>query len=142
MSDGRFPIEGGCFCGAIRFRVKGPIKGVVHCHCRMCQRSGGASHMTWVTLAKADFDLLQGRVTQFRSSEHGERGFCAACGTPLTFWSRHAAEDLDVTVGSFDHPEMFRPQRHIYVSSRLPWLRLDEGLPEHDTQSNGTESTN
>ena len=57
------------------------------------------------------------------------RSFCPQCGTALTFRSGPDSEEVDVTVCSFDHPEMVTPTDHIWVEDRLPWIKLADGLP-------------
>ncbi|MFQ5775190.1 MAG: GFA family protein [Kiloniellaceae bacterium] len=123
--------EGGCLCGAVRYRIDGPIDSVVHCHCSMCRRASGAPVVTWLTVAADRFALTKGEPVRFKSSDHGERGFCPTCGAQITFVTRHRPQEVDVTVGSLDHPEAHPAERHIWTSSRLPWLRLDEELPAY-----------
>ena len=57
--------------------------------------------------------------------------FCPNCGGQL-FWE-YAAESnvIYLTVGSLDQPERFEPELHVWTSSRVPWLRLEDKLPEH-----------
>lgn len=123
--------SGGCQCGKIRYAVTGEIPSVAHCHCTMCRRSTGGTVMTWATVPRARFAYTQGEPAVYRSSEHGRRQFCPTCGTHLVFLSDHAPESLDITLGSFDEPGRFPPDRHIWTESRLPWLTLDPQLPAH-----------
>jgi hypothetical protein len=124
-------VEGGCLCGAVRYRVPLPFQGVIaHCHCTMCRRSSGAAAQTWLTVRTQDFVLTRGACRIYQSSEHGQRGFCAACGSQLTFHSSKQPDVIDVTIGSLDTPERFAPALHIWTETRLPWLRLDEHLPD------------
>ncbi|MBB3706664.1 GFA family protein [Aminobacter aminovorans] len=58
-----------------------------------------------------------------------KRGFCAECGTTVLS-GRESAGVLAVTSGSLDDPGLFRPTMHIWVSSKQPWLKLDDGLPQ------------
>lgn len=121
--------EGGCLCGAIRTRITGPIESVVHCHCRLCQRANGAAVVTWVTVPEKRFTLTKGTLARYPSSDHGERGFCGACGTQITFSTSRDPGSIDITLGSLDHPERHPADRHIWTESRLPWLHLDAHLP-------------
>ena len=59
------------------------------------------------------------------------RSFCAECGTPLTFMTGPDADEIDVTVASFDRPNAVSPADHIWVEDRLPWIRLADELPEY-----------
>ena len=123
--------EGGCLCGAIRYRVDGPIESVSHCHCAMCRRSSGALVVTWFTVARGRFALTAGELARWSSSENAERTFCPSCGAQITFWSTRHTDEIDVTLGSLDHPERHPADRHVWVESKVPWLRLDEALPAH-----------
>ena len=84
MSETDAPVyEGGCLCGAVRYRIDGPVEAGAHCHCVMCRRAAGAPVVTWITAPVDRFNLTRGELKTYRSSEHGERRFCAACGTQV-----------------------------------------------------------
>ena len=123
--------EGGCLCGKVRHRITGPIESVCHCHCSMCRRSSGGTVVTWVTVPADRFAFTRGKPALYRSSAKGERRFCRDCGTQLTFWSEDPPGNIDVTLATLDHPENHPADRHIWTSSRLAWLHLDEHLPGH-----------
>jgi len=121
--------EGGCLCGALGYRITGPLGPSVHCHCRLCQRATGAPVVTRVSFPATRFAVTRGTLAEYASSSHGRRQFCAACGTQIAFRTSRRPDDIDVTVASLDHPEEHAPGSHIWTESRLPWLRLDEDLP-------------
>ena len=124
---------GGCLCGAVRYRITGPVRDdAAHCHCSLCRRASGAIAVTWCTVAPTDFVWTEGAPSLYRSSEKGERRFCGTCGTPLTFFHADHPDDLDITIASLDRPEAMPPVRHIWTASRLPWLTLDPHLPESE----------
>jgi len=123
--------EGGCLCGAVRYRVAGPLGDAVYCHCALCRRANAAPAVPWITVPPARFALTAGAPASYRSSDHGTRAFCAACGTQLTFRTTQRPDDVDVTLCSLDRPQDATPAYHIWSESRLPWLRLDEHLPAH-----------
>jgi hypothetical protein len=129
MSDVR-TLEGGCLCGAVRYRIAGPLGEQTHCHCTLCRRASGAPVVTWVTVAPGDFTLTRGRLRKYRSTPQGERGFCAACGSQITFDALNLPGELDVTAATLDDPEAVRPESHIWTSSRIGWLVMNDGLPE------------
>lgn len=124
--------DGGCLCGALRYRITGPIESVVHCHCAMCRRASGAPVVTWVTVTTDRFAVTKGAPATYKSSDHGERGFCSTCGAQLTFRSTHRPDDVDVTLGTLDRPEGLAASHHIWTASRLPRIRIDEHLPAHE----------
>jgi hypothetical protein len=124
--------EGGCLCGAVRYRLTATPTPSTHCHCTMCRRASGAPVVTWTTVPRDRFRLVQGEPVIYCSSADAERRFCGRCGSPLTFWSARCPDDIDVTVGTLDRPDDVPPDHHIFVSSRLAWLHLDETLPEYE----------
>jgi len=99
------------------------------CHCRLCQRSIGAAFNARL-LMPLDGVTLSGPLGRFSSSPGLSRGFCTQCGTSL-FTERAGAGIIGLTCGSLDSPEGFRPTEHIWTSSRQPWLKLDDGLPQY-----------
>jgi hypothetical protein len=129
--------EGGCLCGAVRYRAEtGPVN-VNHCHCRMCQRASGAPVVTWATFPVAKFKWTKGAPTIRRSSDIAVRGFCSACGTAL-LWQSDAHPDLiDITAGSLDRPETIAPQEHLWTESALPWLTIEDDLPRYRRSRGG-----
>jgi hypothetical protein len=123
--------DGGCACGAIRYRVEGrPLVSSV-CHCRTCRRTAGAPLVPWVTFPAARFALLRGKPGELRSSPPVVRTFCRDCGTPLTYVHSDRPAELDVTACSLDDPDAFPPTHHGWGDHRVKWLRLDDGLPVH-----------
>jgi hypothetical protein len=121
-------MEGGCFCGFVRYRVDGAIFNETNCHCAVCRRASGAPFVAWFSVPSTGFRLMSGEPTVFRSSDHGTRAFCPRCGTALTFQSSRCPDELDVTICSLDDPEGAPPKDHTRVSSKLSWVRLDDQL--------------
>jgi hypothetical protein len=130
-------LEGGCLCGAVRYRVTGKPYHLTHCHCGTCRRAGGAAFVTWFSVKPDEFQLLQGVPTEFASSARVIRSFCSKCGTPLTYRLVAQSEEIDITLCSLDQPEALTPEDHTWMSSRLPWVRLCDGLPQHPRARQG-----
>ncbi|MEM9531456.1 MAG: GFA family protein [Pseudomonadota bacterium] len=116
---------GGCFCGAVRYRLNAAPTHTTNCHCRMCQQTSGAPYVTWTSVPRSAFELLSGAPRTFKSSSFAERWFCGQCGTPLVFLSDRHPQELDVTVASLDRPDRHAPQREIHGESQLPWVKSD-----------------
>jgi GNAT superfamily N-acetyltransferase len=123
--------QGGCFCGALRYRIAAAPLEVSHCHCSICRRTSGAPFVTWATVPAEAFAFTSGVAAALRSTARARRTFCAACGTPLTFQLTAQPGWIDVTVGSLDDAEAVRPDSHIWTASQLSWLHLDDDLPRH-----------
>lgn len=123
------PLEGGCLCGDVRYRIDVPPSEVVHCHCGLCRRSAGAAFVTWLSVRADAFRYTAGAPAAYRSSPRAVREHCARCGTSLSFRFDSPGDSIDVTAASLDRPELAEPGWHIWLESRLPWIRLDDGLP-------------
>jgi heme-degrading monooxygenase HmoA len=123
------PFEGGCFCGSVRYRATGRPYDTSICHCSICRRTSGAPMVGWTTFETSELSWLKGQPRRFSSSQKAERSFCSECGTALTFVLAQHPERTDVTLASLDHPERLTPLDHIHTSSRIPWVRLADGLP-------------
>jgi hypothetical protein len=121
--------EGGCLCGAVRYRAAGAGGHPTLCHCGSCRRASGAPVVAWVTFPRQDFAFTRGTPVRYRSSPPVVRSFCGACGTALTYERADFPEAVDVTTASLDEPERFAPADHTWDAHRLPWLRLSDDLP-------------
>ncbi len=136
----RKPIyTGGCQCGAVRYALFAePQAGI--CHCRMCQKAVGGPFMAWAMVPSADFAWTRGQAATFRSSSAATRGFCARCGTPLSFHYDRKPDHFDVTIGSLDQPGQVPPRVALGVENRLPWCDPETlaALPGHDTGALGS----
>lgn len=124
-------VEGGCLCGAVRYRIEGAPLHADYCHCRLCQRSTGAPVVAWGTWPAERLAWLTGEPMTFASSEKGVRTFCPSCGTQLTFVHADAPALVDVTLASLDDPARFEPQSHGWTASRIPWLDTRDDLPRY-----------
>jgi hypothetical protein len=91
----------------------------------MCQRAVGNAFAPFVTARGLRW--LAAEPKRFRSSNQVQRGFCAQCGTPLTYERDDAAPE--VTIASLDEPSRVPPVIQVGVESRLPWCETLNGLP-------------
>jgi hypothetical protein len=128
-----FTHTGGCQCGAVRYEIRGPLENSHVCHCRMCQRATGGLFAALVGCTKDRIAWTKGAPTFFVSSNVARRGFCAACGTPLTFAYDDAAARFYVTIGSLDDPQAAPVKIQYGVESRIPWVRFCEDVPGEAT---------
>ena len=124
MSEGA--MTGGCQCGAVRFSAKLPLGRASLCHCRMCQKATGGLFAPFVSAASG-LTWTHGQPAHFRSSNRVRRGFCAACGTPLTF--EPDMGPVELSIGAFDDPAAIPPTIQHDLSARLPWFEDLAGLP-------------
>jgi len=129
-----FPMEGGCTCRAVRYRMAtGPL--FVHCcHCRWCQRETGASFALNAMIEADRVTLLQGELEVVNTPSNSGKGQkivrCAKCRVAV--WSNYAgAGDAIhfVRVGTLDEPDRLPPDIHIFTSSKQPWVTIPAGTP-------------
>lgn len=123
---------GGCQCGAVRFRVEGALGDASVCHCRMCQKASGNFYLPLVSVRDAALSWTRGEPKRFRSSNHGYRGFCADCGTPLTY---EAPDGVALTVAAFDDPAAIAPRIQWGIEAKLPYVDTIPDLPGEDTMA-------
>ena len=136
MTDASKPVlTGGCQCGAVRFALTATPNKVSICHCRMCQKASGAPFASFADINRTDFAWTKGQPSFFRSSTIADRGYCAACGTPLSF-GRIDGDLIEIITGTFDRPDRMVPTRQYGTESRLGWVVGIANLPSQTTQQN------
>jgi len=118
--------RGGCLCGAVRYRVTGPLRAVLACHCQQCRKTSG--HHVAATAAPRDAVAIEGAVTWYASSAQARRGFCGTCGSNL-FWDGGDA-DLSIFAGTLNGPTGLRTSGHIYCADKGDYYTLTDGLPQ------------
>ena len=135
MSETRKPIlSGGCQCGAVRYSLYAMPERSGICHCRMCQKAVGGPFSAWAAVNYADIAWTRDPPSLFASSSAAERGFCARCGTPLTFRYRKRPDHISVSIGSLDNPAAVSPRLVMGIESRLDWCAsLLAGAPASAT---------
>ena len=129
------PMTGGCLCGAVRYEARLDKREGYYCHCRMCQLAFGNTRAAFANVRKDQVVWSGDPPTRYASSKIALRGFCGHCGTPLSF-EYVASDRMDLSVGSFDHPEALRPVTHFGVESRIPSWDVPDGLPEERVDQN------
>lgn len=123
-------LEGGCLCGAVRFVARGTPVNVRVCHCRLCQKATGQPFFARALYSEAAV-TVSGETMRYASSEALWRVSCPACGTRL-FAHRPSAGRISAGLGTFDEPNVLRPDCHMFVAHKLDWLTLDDGLPQFE----------
>ena len=129
---------GGCQCGAVRYELAKPPRRASICHCRMCQKATGSYFEPLANVELKDFEVTRGELALYRSSPVAERGFCAKCGSPLTFRYTEL-DDISVTIPSLDDPDAVPPTKqfgmeartaHWHTLSDLPGETTDQSMPQ------------
>jgi hypothetical protein len=129
-----FPIEGGCDCRAVRYRMESPPLFVHCCHCRWCQRESGAS-FALNAMIEADRVANLGIEPEVvdTPSESGSGQKIARCPKcRVAVWSNYAGAGpvvKFVRVGTLDDPDLLPPDIHIFTQTKQPWVQLPAGTP-------------
>ena len=119
---------GSCLCGAVTYRVSGPLRPVIACHCAQCRKTSG--HHVAATSALRDSVQIDGKVHWYQSSEKARRGFCPVCGSNL-FWDG-PGDNLSIFAGALDAPTGLKLSGHIYCADKGDYYGIDDGLPTAD----------
>lgn len=134
MTEKENNYEGGCTCGAIRYRMESKPLFVHCCHCHWCQRETGTSYALNAIIEADRLTILQGEpmmVLTPSSSGKGQKIWrCPACRVAL--WSNYsgAGDSLNfVRVGTLDEACRLSPDIHIFTASKQPWVVVPEGQP-------------
>lgn len=119
MSAQRTPaLTGGCQCGAVRYALYAVPTDPHICHCRMCQKAFGSYFAPLAGVDRTDFAWTRGAPKTYFSSDVTERGFCADCGTPLSFrWVDR--NFIAVSLGSLDDPNALKPIDQCGLESKV-----------------------
>lgn len=128
MTDQQF---GACLCGRVRFMTKGPLRGVVYCHCGQCRKQTG--HYLAATDVRDENIVIEGgdNLTWFAASEHAQRGFCKSCGS-IMFWKRNGSDKVSVTAGVFTEPTGLVSECHIFVADKGDYYDITDDLPQFE----------
>jgi hypothetical protein len=123
-------MTGGCQCGRVRYAVEADPAEAYLCHCKMCQRATGGVAAAFVGVQLASITWV-GEPDWYDSSPIARRPFCSHCGSPLGFRFTEGSSKMDLTIGSFDDPSVFRPKHHFAAESlHEAWLDTS-ALPRH-----------
>lgn len=115
--------SGGCQCGAVRYRVDS-LGGASICHCRMCQKAFGSFYAPLVTAHSLQW--TRGEPKYFESSSKVTRGFCADCGTPMTYdWGG----EVEIAIATLDNPALAAPVVQVNESDKLSFVDKLHKLP-------------
>lgn len=131
---GDFPLEGGCACGVVRYRMESTPLIVHCCHCHWCQReSGGAFALNALIESDRVSDLGEAPALVNTPSASGMGQIIARCPhCQVAVWSHYAGSGILVRfirVGTLDKASLLPPDIHIFTASKQPWVVLPEGVP-------------
>ena len=125
-------LEGGCYCGAVRYLAEGEPMMKGQCHCRECQYITGGAPNLFILMPVGGFEYTRGKPKTFTRSDLERpvtREFCAECGTHLITRVPGLAAVV-VKVGSLDDPGLFgSPQLAMFTIDKQAFHHIPVGLP-------------
>lgn len=130
-------IEGGCGCGAVRYRMLDQPIFVNNCHCRLCQKQTGTGSAVNAFIETARIEHLSGELTahELRTGSGGVQTVfrCALCGTPVwSYYPRLGNTAAGVRVGTLDDPSAIQLDAAVFVADRPSWAPLPERVPSFE----------
>jgi hypothetical protein len=129
--------EGGCLCGAIRYRVRGePVRAQV-CHCTFCQRRTGSAFALVIVFDENQVDMTGTALTQYEHrSDESNRWirihFCNRCGTTVIATLEKDPTIRIVSGGTFDDPNWYNIDRHIWTRSAHHWTAFPPDVDKYE----------
>jgi hypothetical protein len=128
-------LEGGCYCGKVRYVAEGEPLMKAQCHCRECQYISGGAPNIFMLMPPDGFKYTKGIPTQFSRSDLEKpvtREFCAECGTHLVTQPR-VTPAIVLKVGTLDDPSLFgSPQIAIYTVDKQSFHHVPDGMPSFE----------
>ncbi|OAF09154.1 GFA family protein [Bradyrhizobium neotropicale] len=124
-------LEGGCYCGEVRYVAEGDPMMQAQCHCRECQYISGGAPNTFIAMPAAGFTYITGHPKQFTRKDLERavtREFCAECGTHLVTKVPGLPAAI-LKVGTLDEPAQFHPQMAIYTCDKQEFHQIPTGMP-------------
>ena len=140
MNGDQTAHEGGCQCGAVRYAVRGPLRGVVNCHCGMCRRLHGAFG-AYTKAQNGDLTITEERgLTWYNASDKARRGFCRDCGANL-FWQPAGMQTTSIAAGTLDQPSGLATIGHIFTAEKGDFYDIADDLAQFPGSAGGEMDT-
>jgi len=113
-------VSGGCYCGAVRYRIlERPGTGI--CYCESCRKAVGGQSVVWLLSHRDRVEVAEGKPASYTAPNGAVWSFCACCGSTLFWEPGDESGTLTVTIGTVDEPASFAPENSSWKEDRLPW---------------------
>ena len=128
----RAELGGGCWCGAVRYRVADEFQYASNCHCSRCRAATGSAFKPFAGIERGKLEVVAGDDALLIVGEEDLNDTrCASCGSLLFSVVREGAY-VHVALGSLADAPSIRPTEHIFVGSKAPWFEITDELPQFD----------
>lgn len=127
-------FDGGCLCGAVRFRVGRRHLNAMHCYCGMCRKAHGTAFSTHAMARPDQLEWLAGRNTlvEFESSPGAVRAFCPGCGTHILVHGQSGDDSYAIPAGTLDGDPPLTLVGHMFTADMVSWMCIDDDLPQYE----------
>lgn len=127
--------EGGCLCGAVRYRVSGAPVASTLCHCRSCRKASGGTNVAWAVFDRGAFEWIGDEPGAYSSSPGIEWLHCRDCGSLVGYTRASRPDHMDIATGTLDEPDRFPPAVEIWLEHKIDWETLNPALPTRPQSS-------
>lgn len=127
--------RGSCFCEAIVADIVGEPFWINYDHDDDCRKAIGSPLTIWIGFRRTQVHFRRKLPKTFSKTPGVDRGFCARCGSSISYADKGLENEIWLSIGFMDSPERFEPEAHGYWSLRLPWIAFADSLPRFDTYS-------
>ena len=126
-------IKGGCYCGAVKYEIRGRVLMFVNCHCDDCRKFSGSAFSSVLAVTDKGFTVTSGEdnLVPYNSSPGKHRYFCKTCGCHVFARAEQRPGMVLVRAGSLDDDPKMKPQCHIWVKAKAPWHDICDAIPQY-----------
>ena len=126
-------LKGNCYCGAVKYEIKGKLLMFANCHCPDCRKFSGSTYSSVIVTEADGFKITAGEdhLVPFQSSPGKYRCFCKTCGCHLFSRVDHRPGMVFVRAGSLGDDPGIKPQAHFWTSAKAPWHEICDSIPQH-----------
>ncbi len=136
-------LNGGCLCGQVRYKISGPRRNIINCHCENCRRTHG--HVAaYTSVDKQDILLTSQQSLKWYHDQSPDtyRGFCNECGSSLFWNAKQQNNKMAISAGTLDKGHGLKTIGHVYVSEAGDYYKISDGLPQFEGSNTGQLESN
>ena len=124
--------SGSCLCGAVRYRISGPIVNFQYCHCSRCRKAFSAAASAYALIEEGSLTWVRGEelLTSFVGAHGAGKRFCSRCGSTLCGVVGDRVHGI--TLGCLDQDPGIEIERHLFVGSKATWDLIPDGVVQHE----------
>jgi len=133
----KYPIEGSCQCGGVKYQLLSAPQMVLACHCKACQKLS-TSAFSLTAVVDADQLEFEGEMVEWRraadSGNISAAKFCPTCGNRIYHYNPAAPDKIKLKPANLSDTSILEPDAHIWISEKQAWFSIPEGVKVYDGQ--------